>query len=121
MDCIGLVGVETGHHHTRELLVHECLGFPPIEHRVVLVGIDIHQRGYALAIVGRDESIDITELHSRTYFLVVGDGIFYNRFLLVGHVFGLEFKAETSAHSYVGTEFDRYAAECLMVWRSRDV
>lgn len=43
-DDVGGVGVEAGHGDSGQLLVHECLGFPPEEHGVVFFGGDVHER-----------------------------------------------------------------------------
>ena len=107
MYAVGLIGIESCHLHSRQVLVDECLGLPPIEHCLLLGVIHIHQRCHSLLVVGRHKTIDISHLHYRANRLVFGYGILAQRLFLVGHVLGLNLHTETSAHCHVDAVFQR--------------
>ena len=52
MHTVLAVGIESGHFDTRQVLVLELLGLPPVEDGLVLRLTDIHERRQPLVVVG---------------------------------------------------------------------
>ena len=121
MDGVCLVRVKSCHLNAREVLVHECLELPPVEHCLILVFAHIHHRCEVLTSIRREETVEVAKLHDRTDLLVVGNSLAAQILLFVGHVLWLDLHSEASAHGNVDAELERCGAESLMVWCSRDV
>ncbi len=115
MDTVEFVRVESRHSYAREMLVAECLQFPPVEHGLVLFRRTIHHRSHVKTVIWRHEPVDVTQLHHGTYFLIFTDGIATMLNFIRSHVLWLNFHAETAAHGHVNAEFDRNSPECLVI------
>lgn len=70
-----LVSTETGHLHTRQVLVTEMFRLPPIEDCLVLLRSHVHQRSYTLLVIRREQAVNVSQLYYGTDGLVLGNGI----------------------------------------------
>ena len=113
--------IEPRHPYARKEFAAESLEFPPVKNGLGLVFGTIHHRCKVLALVRRDESIDVAELYYRTYLLVLGYGIAAEGNLFGSHILWLDLHSETAAHRNVNTVFDRYHPARLMVRRRADM
>ena len=65
------VRIEPGEAQSREVIVVEGAGAPPIHHCLVQFLGGVHHRSVTLFVIGRYEPVDVAELHNRTDAFVV--------------------------------------------------
>lgn len=67
---INLIRMKPRHPDTRQMLVAEMLGLPPIEHSLLFFRCDIHQRSCSKPVIRRKQPVNISQLYHRTNPLV---------------------------------------------------
>ena len=116
-----LVRVKSIHAQDRDSLIDKVFHLVGKEDSLVLVRCDIHQRGDTLAVVWRDEAVQIALLDDGTDFLVRSDSLASEVLLGIGHVLRLDFHTEATGHSHVEAELERDDAARLVIRCRADV
>ena len=91
------------------------------EYGTALIFRGVHQRSHSLAVVRRNQTIQIAILYHRTDRLIGSDRLLREFFFLIGHVFRLNLHAQTTGHGYIKAEFKRHYTPCLMIRGSTDM
>ena len=94
------------------------LEFVAEEHRFALVLADEHLAAESFVLVGREQAVEVAQLHDGAYFLVEGDGLLGVVELLLVEVRGLHLHAQASRHRHVEAELQGDDAPRLVVGRS---
>ena len=74
-----------------------------------------------MSVVWRYETVDVTQLHHRTDFLVFSNRLAAQIPLLLRHVARLDLHAQTAAHGHIDAIFEGCGAEYGMVRSGADM
>ena len=103
------------------MLVLHRFELVPEEHGLFLFGRNVHKRCLEIVIVGRVEAEEVAVLHCFAHEFIVIDSASAEGFLLIAHVFRLDFHAQASAHGHVAAELQRGGSENGVVGDGGDV
>ena len=105
-DGVTALGIKTCKLDARQWLVNVVVNLVDEPHGMVHSIVAEHDGRDALAVVRRDQTIEVAGLHDGAQQLVVGKRLCALVVFLLAHVSRLQLHAQTSAHGHVAAELD---------------